>query len=198
MQDRPYSQASENNKRPILQVLSRVFQRRSRVLEIGAGTGQHSIFFAPALPLLTWQASDRAENIPGIRQWFDQYPASNLPAPLCLDVLDSAWPKDFDAVFTANTVHIMAWPLVERMFEQVSRLLPKEGVFAIYGPFKYRGQYTSESNASFNDWLTEHDPNRGIRDFEKVNEIANKLGLKLLEDNDLPANNRLLVWQKIV
>jgi hypothetical protein len=154
-------------------------------LEIGAGTGQHAAHFRAALPHLVWQASDRAENLPGIRQW-------GVDA-IELDV-DGTWPDiDADAVFSANTCHIMSWPQVERMFEGIGRIRSVKTV-CLYGPFNYGGRHTSESNARFDAMLRGRDPASGLRDFEEMVELGRKAGLRLIEDNPMPANNRLLVF----
>ena len=185
---KPFSEACERNRAPILEVLKRAFANSRRVLEIGSGTGQHAAYFAPELPHLIWQASDVAEHLPGIRQWIPD------PAPIELDV-DREWPRiQADAVFSANTCHIMSWPKVERMFAGIGRLRPE--VLALYGPFNYNGRHTSQSNARFDAMLRERDPLSGIRDFEKINALAEAQGLTLGEDNAMPANNRLLVFQK--
>src|SRR5919109_3357107 len=155
---KPFSEACERNRAPILRILKRVLAERHFVLEIGSGTGQHAAYFAPELPHLVWQASDVAENLPGIRQWVSH------PPPIELDV-DKEWPAiEADAVFSANTCHIMSWPQVERMFAGVGRLLRPGGVFALYGPFNYGGKHTSPSNAEFDQWLRRRDPASGLRD----------------------------------
>jgi hypothetical protein len=187
---KPFSEASERNRAPIVGVLRRVFRDSTRVLEIGSGTGQHAAYFATELPHLVWQASDVAANLAGIRQWVSE------PPPLELDVERPFPAVQADAGFTANTCHIMSWPQVEKMFAGVSSLLPAGGLFAIYGPFHYRGKPTSESNASFDAMLRSRDPASGVRDFEAVRALAEKQGLELEEDNPMPANNRLLLFRK--
>jgi cyclopropane fatty-acyl-phospholipid synthase-like methyltransferase len=185
---KPFAEASERNREPILGILSRVFADRRRVLEIGSGTGQHAAYFTQALPHLTWQASDVREHLAGMRAWGVE--------PIELDV-DQPWPPvNADAAFSANTAHIMSWQQVERMFENVGRLLPARGLFALYGPFHYGGRPTSESNARFDAMLRSRDPASGVRNFEDVQALAQRCGLALLEDNAMPANNRLLVFQK--
>jgi SAM-dependent methyltransferase len=187
---RRHSEACERNREPILAVLKRVFREKERVLEIGSGTGQHAAYFAPELPHLVWQASDVAENLPSIRAWRSD------PEPIELDV-DRPFPAlDVDAVFTANTLHIVSWPQVERMIAAIGRLLPAGGVLAIYGAFKYGGKHTAASNAEFDAWLRARDPNSGQRDAEAVVALAERHGLVLKEDNPMPANNRLLVFEK--
>jgi hypothetical protein len=161
------------------------------VLEIGSGTGQHATYFARELPHLVWQASDVADYLEGIRAW-----VGNGVPPIELDV-DKPWPPiDADAVFSANTAHIMSWPQVERMFEGVARILPRGGLLALYGPFHYGGRPTSQSNARFDAMLRARDPASGVRDFDHIDALARRCGLTLLEDNAMPANNRLLVYKK--
>ena len=193
---KPFSQACENNKRPILAVLREAFAGVDSVLEIGSGTGQHAVFFAAGMPWLRWLPSDCAPNLPGIRAWLDEAALPNLAPPIELDVT-APWPAlSAGAVFSANTAHIMSWPAVERFIAEVGRLLPAGGVFALYGPFNYGGRYTSESNADFDQWLKSTDRLRGIRDFEAVNALAEGAGFALQADHAMPANNRTLVWRK--
>jgi SAM-dependent methyltransferase len=192
---KPFSEACERNREPILAILKRVFSDRKRVLEIGSGTGQHAAYFAPELPHLVWQASDVAENVRGIREWVEEAEVPNLREPMILDV-DQEFPSiQIDAVFSANTCHIMSWPQVERMFAGVGRLVAPGGVFALYGPFSYHGKHTSESNARFDAMLRRNDPASGLRDFDDISALAKRAGLTLAEDNAMPANNRLLVWR---
>lgn len=195
---RPYSAASERNREPILAVLRCAFAGRRRVLEIGSGTGQHAVHFAAALPELVWQSSDRAENLEGIRAWLDQAGLPNTPAPLSFDVRDAQWPAGgFDAVFTANTLHIMAPEEVEILFRRLPEVLAAEARVAIYGPFNYGGRHTSPSNAQFDASLRAGDPRRGIRDIEWITQLAQAAGLSLIEDCEMPANNRLLLWATV-
>jgi cyclopropane fatty-acyl-phospholipid synthase-like methyltransferase len=197
MFEKPYSQACENNKAPILAVIREVFSQAVTVWEIGSGTGQHACYFASELPHLIWQATDMAENLPGINAWQDEVQLANLNQPLALDVASLIWPCDgMDAVFTANTLHIMSWRNVEILFERFRTYLNPLARVCIYGPFNYDGNYTCDSNANFDQWLKNHDPLSGIRDFEAVVALAQNAGLSLLKDNAMPANNRLLVLQK--
>ena len=195
----PSSPACENNKRPILLILERVFKDCRVVLEIGSGTGQHAVYLAPRLaPDLIWQTSDLAGNHPGIKAWIDAFPSNNVRPPLALDVDNPAWPvtEPVDAVFTANTCHIMGWPSVRNMFARLPEILVEHGLLVIYGPFNYNHQYTSPSNARFDAWLKQQGGHQGIRDIADVNSLAKQAGFTLLEDNAMPAHNRLLVWRK--
>ncbi|MFO1314451.1 MAG: DUF938 domain-containing protein [Burkholderiales bacterium] len=193
--DKPFAPACERNREPILAVLREHFAVRRRVLEIGSGTGQHAVHFAAALPHLVWQASDRAENLPGIRLWLEDAGLANTPPPLALDVA-GAWPTAcFDAVFSANTLHIMAWADVERMFAALPRVLADDATVVVYGPFHYGGQHTSDSNAAFDARLRAEAPQQGLRDFARVAALARAAGWTLAEDRAMPANNRCIVWR---
>lgn len=197
MSDKPHAPATERNRDPILAVLREHFADRARVLEIGSGTGQHAIHFAKALPHLLWQTSDRPENLPGIRTWLDIAALPNTPPPLELDVGTGPWPQQpFDAVFSANTLHIMSWPEVENLFAGLSRVLSPTGKLLIYGPFNVDGEYTSDSNAAFDRSLKAADPRRGLRDIEAIGALARTIGLTLQADIAMPANNRCLLWSR--
>lgn len=194
--DKPFSLACERNKEPILALLAEHFGDRCRVLEIGSGTGQHAVHFADALPHLEWQASDVEENLAGIRAWLADTALTNTPAPLAFDVNDDPPDGGYDAVFTANTMHIMSWPEVERLFEMLPVLTTDDAVLVVYGPFNYGGYCTSDSNAQFDRWLRSEDPRRGLRDFEAVDALARRAGFEPREDRAMPANNRCIVWKR--
>lgn len=198
----PFSEACERNKDPILEVLAATLTSPARVLEIGSGTGQHAVHFARHLPQLEWQPSDCAEYLPGLSARIAAEGPANLLAPLELDVaVADAWPAPgtHAVVFSANTLHIMSWPMVGAFFKGVGRLLaPIEGAaLLIYGPFRYAGQCTTESNEAFDRMLRERDPRSGIRDIEAVDGLAAKEGFMLQEDHAMPANNRMLVWRRL-
>ncbi len=199
---RPYSDPCERNKEPILKVLREEFRATADVLEIGSGTGQHAVHFAPRLPHLVWHTSDLEENHAGIRAWIEealmaQPEMKNLRSPLLLDVRERPWPiAGVDAIFSSNAVHIMSWPEVEKMFDGIGDVLAEGGKVCLYGPFNYGGRYTSESNASFDEWLHERSPVSGIRNFEDLDRLASQIGMKLTADHEMPANNRILVWKR--
>ncbi|WP_461536641.1 DUF938 domain-containing protein [Spongorhabdus nitratireducens] len=196
-QDKPFSQACENNKTPILDVLQHYFKNSRKVLEIGTGTGQHAVHFARNMPFLQWQPTDLSENLPGQRLWFGEAQLPNLMSPLVLDVLDQNWPvSEFDAVFSANTAHIMPWTAVEAMFSGIGKRMPAGGLFCQYGPFNYQGQFTSDSNARFDESLKQRAQHMGIRDFESIEQLAFLQGFDLKQDIAMPANNRVLVWYR--
>jgi SAM-dependent methyltransferase len=195
----PYSPAAERNRVPLLEVLMQWLADRRAVLEIGSGTGQHAVHFAAALPHLRWQCTDLAALLPALRAQLDVASLPNTPPPIELDAGDAAAKLaglEFDAVFTANTLHIMAWQEVERLFEALEQSMPSGGLLIVYGPFNYEGRFTSAGNAAFDASLRSMNPQRGLRDFEAVDALAKAASLRLLSDLAMPANNRCLVWLK--
>ena len=194
---KPFSAACERNREPILAELRRVLPPSGRVLDIGSGTGQHAVYFGAALPDITWQTSDLPSNHPGIHAWLAEEAPPNVLAPVELDVRTEAWPAGpWDAVFTANTCHIMAWDEVEAMFAGIARVLRKGGPLCVYGPFNYGGRFTSESNAMFDMSLKAQGEHMGIRNAEDVGRLASANGLVFVEDCEMPAHNRLIVWAR--
>ena len=202
---RPFSQACENNKAPILEVLEKYFAPVSRVFEIGSGTGQHAVYFARQLPHLFWQTSDQFPHHAGINLWIDHVGTENVGRPREFDVLEAShWgslEKDslpaFDGVFSANTAHIMPWNGVLEMLRGVGQQLEIKGCFILYGPFNRNGQYTSQSNALFDQSLRQRQPHMGIRNDADILRIARENKLVLVEDIGMPANNRSLVFRKM-
>ena len=195
--DKPFSESSAQNREPILEVLRVVFADCTQVLEIGSGTGQHAVYFGAELDHLRWQTGDLPMRHAGIRMWLDEAGLPNVLPPLALDVNENSWHTGrYDGVFSANTLHIMSWPEVEKFFAGVGEAVEPGGTLAIYGPFNYNGQFTSESNARFDAWLKNRDPASGVRDFEAVDSLARAQGFSLQRDVAMPANNRTLVWKK--
>lgn len=194
---KPYSEACDRNRDPILAVIGPLLTKCRAVLEVGSGTGQHAVYFAEKMPYLLWYTSDREENHEGIRLWLEEAGLGNVRPPLLLNVVQSQWPRvEVDAVFSANTAHIMAWQEVEALFSGVGELLQENGLFLLYGPVNYNERYTSESNERFDAWLKARDPLSGIRNFEDLDRLANHAGLIFRQDFAMPANNRILFWQK--
>ncbi len=194
MINRPYAESAEQNKFVIFDAIKSYLQ--GDVLEIGSGSGQHAVYFASQMPQISWQTSELAANLSGIEAWIEDSGLGNLLAPIELDV-QGAWPVHlFDLVYSANCFHIMGKDAVARCIEGIGDCLKPGGVFALYGPFNYAGAYTSESNARFDQMLRARDPASGIKDFEWIEELANGAQLQLLEDVAMPANNRILIWQK--
>jgi len=197
--NKPFAQSSEDNKAVILEQLSKLLSDRNHVLEIGSGTGQHAVHFAANLPHLIWQPTELEVNIPGIEIWIQDAALNNIKNPEVLNVAEQPWlfEKQFDAAFTANTLHIMSINHVEKLFNGLGRVLSNGSIFISYGPFNYNGKFSSESNARFDFWLKDRDPLSGIRDIDELDVFATAVNMKLINDIEMPVNNRLLVWQKL-
>ena len=204
----PFSAACERNKDPLAEVLDQYLQSKQSVLEIGSGTGQHAVHFSNYFNGVHWQCSDRSENIAGIVAQLGNAHTdkdrTKLPDPISLDVDQSTWmptPASFDMVFTANTLHIMPWQSVVNLFQGLAQVTHENSFLVIYGPFKYAGEFTSQSNAHFDSYLradTNAEIGSAIRDFEAIELLANQSHFKLVNDHLMPANNQCLVFQRQV
>ena len=191
-----FSKACENNRQPILNRLIKIFSNTHNVLEIGSGTGQHAVFFSSNLPHLVWHASDLPCNHDTINAWIESSAVPNVRSPLVFDANSTQWKNSLvDGLFTANTCHIITWSSLANFFGRLHTILAPGGIFVIYGPFKYGGKFTSQSNQEFDLILKNNHSHQGIRDFEALDELAAGAGLKLIEDHPMPANNQLLVWK---
>ena len=195
----PFSAACERNKDVILGQLSPYLKQCDSILEVGSGTAQHAVHFAKAHPGLKWQTSDQCEYLEGIKLQLKYANVANVLPPIELNVNQPTWHPDgirYPAVYTANTLHIMSWDDVQAFLMGLGEVtLPNAHVF-IYGPFKYDGKFTSQSNYEFDQSLRSRGVGSAIRDFESVNQCANKFGFQLHSDIAMPANNQLLIWTK--
>lgn len=199
MNKKPYSEACDQNRDPILAVLKDVLRDNDTLLEVGSGTGQHAAYFPRFLPHITWQPSDVAANLAGIESWRLEADLTNVLPAVTLDVNQLPWQvPPVSAVFSANTAHILSWFAVTNLFKGVSAALEdrETAIFCLYGPFNYDGQYTSASNASFDQWLKARDPESGIRDIADLKQLATVNRLELGEDIEMPINNRLLTFKR--
>lgn len=192
-----FSPSCERNQAHILGVLQDVLPKAGTVLEIGSGTGQHAVYFATHLPQLQWQPTDLSENFPSIRAWAAEAGLSNLRGPLELDLLaPTRQTIPADALVCINAIHIVAWPGVENLFAYARRVLPKDGVLYVYGPYRYADRPLEPSNESFDQWLKARDPASGVRDFDAVDALARQNDFRLAGDQSMPANNRSIWWIK--
>jgi SAM-dependent methyltransferase len=197
MSDKPFSEYAERNSGPILEVLRGELSNCLTVLEIGSGTGQHAVRFAGELPELSWQTSDLDYNHDGINAWVSDSKLTNLLPPISFDVLTAdAKAASFDAVFSANTAHIMSLDAVARMFSLVGKTLTPGGVFCLYGPFRQGGEFNTASNAAFDESLRSRHEEMGVRDIESLDAFGSKHGLRRERLYAMPANNHIAVWRK--
>ena len=192
--------AFERNKDPILAVLKDVFlEDKIRVLEVGSGSAQHAAFFARNLKDVIWTTSEIASGVAQVRTKLDSEKLPNLRGPLTFEIGKDDFPKyNYDVVFTANTFHIMSWKQCKNLMKTLGNRLREGSQVIIYGPFNYDGKFTSESNAHFDDWLKKQGPERGIRSFEDINKNMTKNGFVLFKDYEMPANNRMLVFTRLI
>ena len=192
-----YSQAAENNKAPIADVMGKHLSPDASVLEIGSGAGQHALHMSHAFPGITWLPSEREAVVPLLRANLALYESNNIQPPLVLDLNDFTWSGDpVDAVYAANVMHIVSESLGERLVQVAADALRSSGLLILYGPYKYNGQFTTESNAAFDQWLKDRDPASGVRDFEAVIATAQCSGLTLTQDYAMPANNQMLIFER--
>ncbi len=193
----PYSAAAERNREPILAVLKDILPAAGTILEIGSGSGQHVVYFAHALPAWIWQPSEMPDALPGLKARLADEGGANIRPPLVLDVTTKEWPATvFDALYSANTAHIMPWKAVLAMLAGAGRLLRPGGLFALYGPFHDGGRHDAPSNIEFDAWLKQRDPEMGVRDALALAAAARRHGLEKIDQRSMPANNRILVFNK--
>jgi len=195
--DLPFSEACERNGPAILAVLQPLLRDARSALELGSGTGQHAVRFAAAMPWLTWQPTEVAARIDALAARVRLEGTPNLDPPQALDVSAAGWPsRTFDAVFTANTLHIISWEQVHDLLRGAAGVLQPGGLLAAYGPFRYGARHTAASNEAFDRMLRDRDPASGVRDALELDGLAAAQGLRLEADHALPANNRLRLWRK--
>ena len=192
-----FSQAADNNKTAILAVLAQWLANDASVLEIGSGSGQHALHAAAAMPNVRWQPTERGEALATLTNNIATFGTANIPPPVALDLALPQWPESsYDCVYSANVLHIVSATLGASLIQGSANTLVESGLLALYGPFKYQGEFTTPSNAAFDLWLKERDPHSGVRDFEWVSSLANDAGLSLAADRAMPANNRLLMFRR--
>jgi Protein of unknown function (DUF938) len=198
-----YSAAAERNQAAILAQLQRLLPARGRLLEIAAGTGQHAVHCAAALPGWTWQPTDpSAEAVQSIAAWSAQQPSPGLLPPLQLDVLADRWPvagggeTPWQAVYCANLLHIAPWACCAALMRGAAQQLAPDGQLITYGPYLVADVATSPGNLAFDADLRARNPLWGLRWLHDVVAEAAAAGLHLQEQVAMPANNRLLVFRR--
>lgn len=195
----PHSPAADRNKEPILAQLRSILGERGAALEIASGTGQHSVWFAAAMPGWTWQPTDfDAGMLPVIVERIRQAGVGNVLPPVRLDVTEPDWPftRKFDAVFCANMLHIAPWATCAGLMSGAARHLAPGGVLVTYGPYFEKDVPTAPSNLAFDESLRARDPLWGIRQLADVVAEAGRHGLALAQRHAMPANNLLLVFER--
>lgn len=195
--EKPFAPSAERNRHAILDVLQTVLSPDERVLEIGSGTGQHACHFAAHMPTISWQPTERAQNLDGIRQWVADCGCSNILPPIELDLnKEPVIISGVTSCYSANTLHIISWPLVEVLFSTAASLLGGGGKLLVYGPFLFEGQHVSDGNRQFDEHLRNSDPKSGIRDVRDLDVLAQTHGFSVADVSAMPANNHLLTWRR--
>ena len=193
-----FSQAADNNKTPILNTFSEWLSNDELVLEIGSGSGQHAIHIAKALQKIRWQPTEHPSALQPLMNNISSFGSPNILAPESLDLAAVEWPTEsVDCVYSANVIHIIDETLGRRLIETAAESLRAGGLLALYGPFKYQGDFTTTSNAEFDNWLKDRNSRSGIRDFEWVMRLAQDSGLTFMEDRSMPANNQFLAFRRV-
>lgn len=194
---KPYAPAADRNRAAIFDALVHELMHNDHIIEFGSGTGQHMCHFAKRRPGNTWQPSDLPEQLPGIRLWITESGCSNILPPMAIDLADDL-PSGLNATlcYSANTLHIVSWPLVQRFFLHAAAVLHTGGKLCVYGPFLFNGLHTSEGNRLFDQQLRCQDPSRGLRDVMDLNQLATQHLFLEARVVDMPANNHLLIWDR--
>ncbi len=192
-----YSPAAEKNKTPVLEVLRERLAPTARVLEVGSGSGQHALHFTEALPELRWQPTEHPAVMPALEANLGAAGREAILPPLALDLAADSWPiGPFDGVYAANVMHIVSVPLGEALLRGAASVLGEGGQLLLYGPYRFGGAFTTESNAEFDQWLKARDPASGVRDFEAAAAAAEAVGLVFADNRAMPSNNQLLCFRR--
>lgn len=195
---KPFAPSADRNKQAILEALQSELSGHERIVEIGSGTGQHACHIANAMPHILWQPTELADKLPGIEQWIHDSGCTNVLTPVVLDLASDNTPLEGASVcYSANTLHIVSWKLVQALFQYAASLLDERGKLIVYGPFSINGQHTSEGNRIFDEQLRTSDPYSGIRELRELDQLAGLHAFNSATVIDMPANNKLLCWRKL-
>jgi len=194
---RQFAPATERNREPIADVLARVLPKTGTLLEIGSGSGQHAVAFAPRFPGLCWQTSDPDPTArASIVAWMEVEQV-DAPPPLAIDVEAETWPlARADAVVCINMIHIAPWSSCLGLMAGAGRVLREGGVLYLYGPYRIKGAHTAPSNEAFDQSLRERDPRWGVRDLGDVILAAARHDLAFVERVAMPTNNFSVVFHR--
>ena len=197
-EDRQYAPAAARNREPILRALLSILPASGLVLEVASGTGEHSVHFAKAMPMLTWQPSDPSQGARrSIAAWIASEGLGNVLPPLDLDAMSDSWPLDHAAALVCiNMIHISPWAATEGLLEGASRILDEGAPLYLYGPFRQAARPIEPSNAAFDADLRHRDPRWGLRDLDEVTARAATHGLRRDRVVEMPANNLSVVFRK--
>jgi cyclopropane fatty-acyl-phospholipid synthase-like methyltransferase len=188
-----------NAAQPILDILEQIITSDDRrLLEIGAGSGQHAVFMAPHFPQVEWFPTDLTGQLKSISSAVQESGARNIQKPARMEVGKDELPKlKFDLIYTADTFHVMHWKECKSLIKQFGGRLREGSRVVIYGPFKYGGQFVTPAHEELDSSLKAKDPSTGIRNFEDVNNAMIKNGFELVLDEELPEGHHILVYKRL-
>ena len=193
----PHAPATSRNREPIFSVLAPFLKQCSSLLEIASGTGEHAAWMAPKLPSLQWQPSDYKTSTLEVINAYNQNNENVLPA-LQIDVHQEDWSvTPQKCILCINMIHIAPFTACEALLAGADRYLLPSGLLCFYGPFRRNAMHTAPSNARFDQSLRARNPLWGLRDLEEVEATAQKYQLELIEVIDMPANNFVVIFQKM-
>jgi SAM-dependent methyltransferase len=192
------SPSAQRNKEPIAEVLEQVLPQAGLVLEVGSGTGEHTVHFARVMPHLIWQPSERdSDCLRSITAWAAVEAQANVRQPLDLDVTDDQWPiAAADAIVCINMIHIAPWSVTQALLRGASRILPTGGLVCLYGPYRVAGKHTSASNRAFDAQLRAMNAEWGVRELDALSNEARAFNVELERTFEMPANNLIAVFRK--
>jgi len=189
--------ATRRNAKAIETVLRDILPKTGLVLEIASGSGQHMARFASVFRHLHWQPSDPDPlHLQSITAWTDTL--ENVHSPIELDTTESCWPvNNVQIIYCANMVHIAPWEASIGLFKGAEKTLSLGGLLILYGPFKIEGTHIAQSNVDFDRNLKRQDPRWGVRDLGAVRELAKDKSLVFKTKINLPANNLIVIFEKV-
>jgi hypothetical protein len=195
---RRHAPATARNRQPILDVLRQHLPEAGLVLEVASGSGEHVMHFAQALPRLIFQPSDPDSDArASIDDWARESGLPNVRAAVALDAQQPTWPvEQADAVLCCNMIHIAPWPAATGLIAGAGRLLSRDGLLYLYGPYRRGGRHTAPSNEAFDGDLRRRNPAWGVRDLEAVAACADENGFGAPQIVEMPANNLSLVFRR--
>ncbi len=199
-----YAPATLRNREPILAVLKDCLPPHGTILEIASGSGQHASYFIEHLPGNYWQPSDPdSKSRDSISAWWWEVQLNNILPPLDINTLEAVWPVEtvdlpqpVTSIVCINMIHISPWESTVGLMEGAARILPKDGILYLYGPYKKDGIHTAPSNELFDIKLRDQNPDWGIRNLNDVKELAQENGLTFVKTIEMPANNLSVTFKK--
>ena len=200
---RRFSPSIGRNRQVVAEAVHSLIPDDATVLEVGSGTGEHGVYITEDRPQMNWMFTEYAEEAwPSIKAWLEHAGRVGLHGPLKLDAASANWGDQleamrYDAIFSANVIHISGFAVAEGILAGASRVLTTDGLLLLYGPFGRNG-VLSEGNADFDADLKRRNPDWGVRDLEReIIPLAEASGLQLAEVIDMPKTNLTVAFKRV-